>query len=279
MTRNLLDKRMKLLISELAEMGSLVEKQIYNSIEAFRNKDMELATQVMNNDDKVDELNRKIEEQCLKLMAMESPVATDLRKIFTTSKIVTDLERMADYAVDICKIVKRVEGDIEDVNTVPCVDVFSNTIIGDLIFCTVCLLTPSKTTVPPIYTFLPSKFPDTYSFESFDIFHVTKDVSDCQFFVLIIPLLLIVFPRCSFEYWLPINNISLFVKVQFLYVVTFPFTAKFPLLIKLAYSSRYMSPFTVKLVLSGIVNVVLFATVIFAFTESNSVNPIAVIVP
>ena len=112
MTRNLLDKRMKLLIAELAEMGSLVEKQIYNSIEAFRNKDMELATQVIENDDKVDELNRKIEEQCLKLMAMESPVATDLRKIFTTSKIVTDLERMADYAVDICKIAKRVEGDI-----------------------------------------------------------------------------------------------------------------------------------------------------------------------
>ena len=112
MTRYLLDKRMKLLIAELAEMGSLVEKQIYNSIEAFKNKDMELVKQVMENDDKVDELNRKIEEQCLKFMAMESPVATDLRKIFTTSKIVTDLERMADYAVDICKITKRVELDI-----------------------------------------------------------------------------------------------------------------------------------------------------------------------
>ena len=112
MTRNLLDKRMKLLRTELAEMGSLVEKQIYNSIEAFRNKDMALAKQVMDNDDKVDELNRKIEEQCLKFMAMESPVATDLRKIFTTSKIVTDLERMADYAVDICKIAQRVEFDI-----------------------------------------------------------------------------------------------------------------------------------------------------------------------
>ena len=93
-------------------MGSLVEKQIYNSIEAFKNKDMVLAKQVMDNDDKVDELNRKIEEQCLKLMAMESPVATDLRKIFTTSKIVTDLERMADYAVDICKIAQRVELDV-----------------------------------------------------------------------------------------------------------------------------------------------------------------------
>ena len=105
-------KRMKLLRTELAEMGSLVEKQIYNSIEAFKNKDMELVKQVMENDDKVDELNKKIEEQCLKFMAMESPVATDLRKIFATSKIVTDLERMADYAVDICKITKRVELDV-----------------------------------------------------------------------------------------------------------------------------------------------------------------------
>lgn len=112
MTRNLLEKRMQLLTSELAEMGSLVEKQLYNSIEAFKNKDMVLAKKVIENDDKVDELNKKIEEQCLKLMAMESPVATDLRKIFTTSKIITDLERMADYAVDICKIAQRVELDI-----------------------------------------------------------------------------------------------------------------------------------------------------------------------
>lgn len=112
MTRNLLEKRMQLLTSELAEMGSLVEKQLYNSIEAFKNKDMVLAKKVIENDDKVDELNKKIEEQCLKFMAMESPVATDLRKIFTTSKIVTDLERMADYSVDICKIAQRVELDI-----------------------------------------------------------------------------------------------------------------------------------------------------------------------
>ena len=112
MTRNLLEKRMQLLTSELAEMGSLVEKQLYNSIEAFKNKDMVLAKKVIENDDKVDELNKKIEEQCLKFVAMESPVATDLRKIFTTSKIVTDLERMADYAVDICKVAQRVELDI-----------------------------------------------------------------------------------------------------------------------------------------------------------------------
>ena len=55
MTRNLLEKRMQLLTSELAEMGSLVEKQLYNSIEAFKNKDMVLAKKVIENDDKVDE--------------------------------------------------------------------------------------------------------------------------------------------------------------------------------------------------------------------------------
>lgn len=112
MTRKLLEKRIQLLTSELVEMGSLVENQIYNSMEAFKRKDMILANIIIENDDKVDELNKKIEEQCLKLMATESPVATDLRRIFTTSKIVTDLERMADYAVDICKVAQRVELDI-----------------------------------------------------------------------------------------------------------------------------------------------------------------------
>ena len=57
------------------------------------------------------ELNRRIEEKCIIYMATESPLATDLRKMFATSKIVTDLERIADYAVDIAKIAKRVEVD------------------------------------------------------------------------------------------------------------------------------------------------------------------------
>ena len=108
MTRNNLEKRISLLTSELAEVGTLVEKQIYDSIIALKSNELELANEIIKNDDKVDLINRRVEEKCLKLMATESPLATDLRKIFATSKIVTDLERMADYAVDICKITKRV---------------------------------------------------------------------------------------------------------------------------------------------------------------------------
>lgn len=110
MMREVMEGKIKLLNSELIEMASLVEKQIYDSIMALKNQDVELAKKVMKNDDKVDNLQKVIEEKCIKFMATESPLARDLRSIYTTTKIVTDLERMADYAVDICKIVPRVKG-------------------------------------------------------------------------------------------------------------------------------------------------------------------------
>ncbi|MGG7057506.1 phosphate signaling complex protein PhoU [Clostridium nigeriense] len=110
MMREMMSNKIKLLNSELIEMASLVEKQIYDSMTALKNQDLDLSKKVMKNDDKVDELQRVIEEKCIKFMATESPLARDLRSIYTTTKIVTDLERMADYAVDICKIVPRVKG-------------------------------------------------------------------------------------------------------------------------------------------------------------------------
>ena len=110
MMREVMSKKIKLLNSELIEMSSLVEKQIYESMNALKNQDVELAKKVMKNDDKVDDFQKDIEEKCIKFMATESPLARDLRSIYTTSKIVTDLERMADYADDICKIVPRIKG-------------------------------------------------------------------------------------------------------------------------------------------------------------------------
>ena len=110
MMREVMSNKIKLLNSELIEMASLVEKQIYESMVALKNQDIELAKEVIKNDDKVDDLQKIIEEKCIKFMATESPLARDLRSIYTTTKIVTDLERMADYAVDICKIVPRIKG-------------------------------------------------------------------------------------------------------------------------------------------------------------------------
>lgn len=110
MMREVMSNKVRLLNSELVKMASLVEKQIYDSMVALKDQNSDLAKKVMKNDDMVDNLQKEIEEKCIKFMATESPVARDLRSIYTTSKIVTDLERMADYAVDICKIVPRVKG-------------------------------------------------------------------------------------------------------------------------------------------------------------------------
>lgn len=108
--RNVMRNKIKSLNAELMEMATLVEKQIYDSINALKNQNNELAQEVIKNDDKVDNFQKEIEEKCIKIIATEQPVAKDLRSLYTTSKIVTDLERMADYAVDISKAVSKVQG-------------------------------------------------------------------------------------------------------------------------------------------------------------------------
>ncbi|MCE5220404.1 MAG: phosphate signaling complex protein PhoU [Clostridium sp.] len=112
MTRGSQDIKVKNIHRQLATMASLVEKQIYESMLSLKNYDVELANKIILNDDKVDELQKVIEEQCIKYIASEQPLATDLRRIMAATKIVTDLERMADHAVDICKITKKMGANI-----------------------------------------------------------------------------------------------------------------------------------------------------------------------
>lgn len=110
MTRTSFDSHLQNLHNDLLRMGSIVEKQIYLCVEALVNKDTELAAEVIKNDDLVDNLEKEIEDKCIRLIALEQPLAVDLRTIFTTTKIVTDLERIADHAVDIAKITLRLKG-------------------------------------------------------------------------------------------------------------------------------------------------------------------------
>ena len=83
MTRGSQDIRIKNINRELIAMCSLVEKQIYESMLSLKNHDIELADKIIKNDDKVDELQKVIDEQCIKFIAAEQPLATDLRKVMT----------------------------------------------------------------------------------------------------------------------------------------------------------------------------------------------------
>lgn len=110
MTLTTQKSKIKEINKKVMQMGSLIEKQLYESINALKNHDCNEASIIVKNDDLVDELQKQIEEDCIKFIATEQPLASDLRYVFTATKIVTDLERIADYAVDICKINKRLYG-------------------------------------------------------------------------------------------------------------------------------------------------------------------------
>ncbi|MEY7999548.1 phosphate signaling complex protein PhoU [Clostridium sp. Mt-5] len=111
MTRKAFDYALKEIHNDVLRMGSIVEKQIHQCIESLVNQDEELALQTIKNDDLVDDLQRKIEDKCIKVTAKEQPLAIDLRTIFTNSKLIMDLERMADHAVDIAKITLRLKNE------------------------------------------------------------------------------------------------------------------------------------------------------------------------
>ena len=111
MTRGSFDIGLKQIHNDLLIMGSIVEKQISKCIEALVNQDCDLAEKVIKDDDLVDNLQKEIEDKCIRLIATQQPLAQDLRTIFTTTKIVTDLERMADHAVDISKVAIRLKGE------------------------------------------------------------------------------------------------------------------------------------------------------------------------
>lgn len=111
MPRKAFDLKLQELHNDTLRMGSMVEKQIHQSIDALVRKDSKLAAIIVDNDDLVDKLDREIEDKCILLIAQQTPLATDLRVIFTAIKIVTDLERMGDHAVDIARICIRLKND------------------------------------------------------------------------------------------------------------------------------------------------------------------------
>lgn len=110
--RKVFEMELNELHNDLLRMGSVVEKQIHLCIKSLAEQNVELAEEVIKNDDIVDDLMREIETKSIKLIAMQQPIATDLRFIFTCINIVTDLERMADHAVDIAKVTRRLKDQV-----------------------------------------------------------------------------------------------------------------------------------------------------------------------
>lgn len=97
------DEELKNLKEKILKLGALVEDQVQNAIKALVKRDSKLAQDVIEKDTQVNKLEVEIDEECIRLIALRQPAGSDLRFITTAMKLVTDLERIGDLAVDICE--------------------------------------------------------------------------------------------------------------------------------------------------------------------------------
>ena len=89
--------------SHLLAMGGLVEKQVNDAVTALIEADSGLAQQVREIDDQINQMERNIDEECIRMLARRQPAASDLRLIISISKSVIDLERIGDESTKIAK--------------------------------------------------------------------------------------------------------------------------------------------------------------------------------
>ena len=101
-------KEVEALKNRVLSMSALVEESVLRSVFAFKENDVELARDIIKRDDRIDILEVEIEEECLKIMALHQPVASDLRFITSFMRINTNLERIGDLAVNIAQQVVKI---------------------------------------------------------------------------------------------------------------------------------------------------------------------------
>ncbi len=104
MPRETFERELYKLQDELLILGDMVEQAVRESVEALRCRDLEAARRIYTNDQLINEKRYAIEQECLGLMATQQPMARDLRLLAAVLEIITELERIGDYAKGICRI-------------------------------------------------------------------------------------------------------------------------------------------------------------------------------
>jgi phosphate transport system protein len=109
--RTVFHRRLREIQDDILAMGSMTSKAILRSIDALKNRDLELARQIIADDQKINGKRLEIEEKCIELIATQQPMASDLRIIIAILNITTEIERIGDYAVGIARIVIMISDD------------------------------------------------------------------------------------------------------------------------------------------------------------------------
>lgn len=108
MLRSDYERDLSSLQADLDEMATHVEQATRRALNALENQDLELAQQIIDEDDYIDQLQDNLENKCVTMMATQQPTAIDLRALMSAVHIAVELERMGDYAEGIAKICLRI---------------------------------------------------------------------------------------------------------------------------------------------------------------------------
>ncbi|MDF2719344.1 MAG: PhoU family transcriptional regulator [Paenibacillus sp.] len=109
--RHNFDSSLNELRKELIDMGGKVEQAIIKSVQSLKEGNLELARDVITGDAALNAIEERIDDIGTRLIATQQPVAKDLRRIIIAFRMASDLERMADLAVDIAKVTVRIGGE------------------------------------------------------------------------------------------------------------------------------------------------------------------------
>ncbi|PGS55088.1 phosphate signaling complex protein PhoU [Bacillus sp. AFS041924] len=112
--RNQFEADLKSLQEMIIEFAEKTKKAVIKSMEAFRTENIELALEVIDEDERINKLEKEVNELILVIITRQQPVAVDLRRNLTAIKIAHDLERVADYAVNIAKSTIRIRSRQEN---------------------------------------------------------------------------------------------------------------------------------------------------------------------
>ena len=104
-------KQLENLNNNMIEMGAMIEKSIENAISALVRQDVETAKKAIEYDAEIDEMEKNIENMCMKILLSQQPVASDLRTVSSALKMVTDMERIGDQAQDIADIAININSE------------------------------------------------------------------------------------------------------------------------------------------------------------------------
>ncbi len=104
MARETFDRQLKILLDQVLVLGSMVDQAVRGSMDALHTRDLTAARRIYSADSQINEKRYAIEGSCITLIATQQPMARDVRFLVAIMEIITELERIGDYAKGICKI-------------------------------------------------------------------------------------------------------------------------------------------------------------------------------